>query len=301
MTQQNPSLGRRSGPEFVIPEVGGPPPQVQLQPVPTRIHEPAPAPVVAPPLPSTTEPRRPRRLLLVSMCVVLGAAAGAGAAVVVDRVSPARVAAPQQLPAPGPLGSVPDAQQAASALLPSVVDVRAGGSRGSGFVFDGFGRILTNSHVVDGFARVMIGFADGRQVAGRVVGTDAGSDIAVVEVTVPPPPAAALGISAELRIGQPVIAVGAPLGLSSSVTAGIVSALERTPRLGGRTGLPMVQTDASINPGNSGGPLANLQGQVIGVNTAIATTGAETGNIGIGFAVPIDRAIEVADRIVAAD
>lgn len=300
MTQDDPGLGRRSGPDFVVPATATAAPHDSRPVVPTRIAAAPPAPPVAPPEPVVVV-RAPRRIRLLALCLVAGAAAGAGAALVIDEVAPAPVAARQQVPAAGPLGGVPDAQQAAAALLPSVVDVRAGGSRGSGFVFDGAGRILTNTHVVEGFSRVMIGFADGRQVAGRVVGTDAASDIAVVEGSVAPPPPAALGLSGDVRIGQPVIAVGAPLGLSSSVTAGIVSALDRSARLGGRPGLPMVQTDASINPGNSGGPLANLQGQVIGVNTAIATTGPETGNIGIGFAVPIDRAIEVADRIIAAD
>jgi putative serine protease PepD len=111
-------------------------------------------------------------------------------------------------------------------------------------------------------------------------------------------------VSSALRIGQPVIAVGAPVGLNSTVTAGIVSAVDRSARLGAgrQPELPMVQTDASFNPGNSGGPLANLHGQVVGMNTAIATIGGtDSGNIGIGFAVPTDRAAAVARQLIERD
>jgi putative serine protease PepD len=233
--------------------------------------------------------------------VVLGATAGAGAGFLAgDQTGGAN--AVRQAPVAAVPGGAPDAQGAAAALLPSVVDIRAGNARGSGFVIDPDGRVMTNSHVVEGFSRVSVGYADGRESAARVVGTDPATDIAVLEVAGAPPPAAKLGSSSALRIGQPVIAVGAPLGLSSSVTAGIVSALDRAARLGGQPGQPMVQTDASINPGNSGGPLADLQGRVIGVNTALASLGgADAGNIGIGFAVPIDRAVEVSRRIIEND
>ena len=109
-------------------------------------------------------------------------------------------------------------------------------------------------------------------------------------------------MSSAVRIGQPVIAVGAPLGLSSTVTAGIVSSVDRVARMGPGPEQVMLQTDASINPGNSGGPLANLQGQVVGMNTAIATVGeASAGSIGIGFAVPIDRAVTIARQIIDDD
>ena len=133
----------------------------------------------------------------------------------------------------------------------------------------------------------------GRTVAAEVVGSDreqrhrraAGARAATCR-------AAVLGVSADLRIGQPVIAVGSPLGLTGTVTSGVVSALERR-----STAEAMIQTDASINPGNSGGPLVDLDGRVVGINTSIATLGGRgSGNIGIGFAVPIDRAAEVAQR-----
>jgi putative serine protease PepD len=263
---------------------------------------PAPVPTV-----TAVEPQRPdrapRRFGLIATCVVFGAVAGAVGGMVIDvAVENASTPSFVQQQQPRALGTVPDAQDAAAAVLPSVVDIRAGNSRGSGFVMDPDGRIMTNSHVVEGFSRVLVGFADGRQSAARVVGADAATDIAVVEVASQPAPAAVLGMSSALRIGQPVIAVGAPLGLSSSVTAGIVSAVDRVAGRRGQPGQPMVQTDASINPGNSGGPLANLQGQVVGVNTALATVGGpEAGNIGIGFAVPIDRALTVARELIDND
>lgn len=306
MTDQQGHLGgragRRAGPEFVTPLHRAPPARPVPAAVPTRIRLPPPAAAHnVPPPPAQPPARAPRRFLLVTACLVVGAVAGAGAGLVAGGADVATVMRQQPPPAAVP-GAVPDAQTAAAALLPSVVDIRAGNSRGSGFVIDDQGRVMTNSHVVQGYRRVAVAYADGRESMARVVGTDPATDIAVLEVAGPAPAAAAIGTSSVLRIGQPVIAVGAPLGLSSSVTAGIVSATDRTARLGGQPGLPMVQTDASINPGNSGGPLANLQGQVIGVNTALATVGgAEAGNIGIGFAVPIDRAIEVARQIIEND
>jgi putative serine protease PepD len=274
--------------------------------VPTRIViDPPQAPAV-PTTPATSTPAgrpRPRVALLVTACLIAGGAAGAGAGLLAAGPDlPATIR--QYQPGAGGLGTVPDAQSAANALLPSVVQISAGSSRGSGFAIDDQGHVITNNHVIQGFSRVLVQRRDGRESAARVVGTDPGSDVAVLEVIGDPPPAATLGASSALRIGQPVIAVGAPLGLNSSVTAGIVSSIDRTARLGPdpQAELPMVQTDASINPGNSGGPLANLQGQVVGMNTAIATIGgAEAGSIGIGFAVPIDRAAAIARQIIEAD
>jgi putative serine protease PepD len=204
----------------------------------------------------------------------------------------------QQGPATEAAAARPDSEAAARAILPSVVQVRAGRGTGSGFVVDDSGHVVTNQHVVEGASQVSLLLADGRRVGARVVG-DEDEDIAVLRVDGDPPSAARLGTSRSLQIGQPVIAVGSPLGLAGTVTAGIISATSRSSRLGGES-RPMVQTDASINPGNSGGPLVDLQGRVVGVNTAIATTSASGGNIGIGFAVPIDRALRVARGIIAA-
>jgi putative serine protease PepD len=303
-------LGRRpAGPSFLAPGSSPEPPRPIPAPLPTRIAFRAPeaAPSVPPPLAVPAAPRRSKvgaaflaAPLLLTTCLLFGGAAGAGAGLWAAEQSSGAVFR-QNPPAAAPVvpGAVPDAQSAAQALLPSVVQVAAGNSRGSGFAIDDRGRIMTNSHVIEGFQRVLVRLPDGRRGAARVVGADPQMDVAVLEMTGDPPPPAALGLSAGLAIGQPVIAAGAPLGLASTVTAGIISAVDRTARLGSQPEQQLLQTDASINPGNSGGPLANLQGQVIGMNTAIATVGgAEAGNIGIGFAVPIDRAIEVARRII---
>ena len=156
---------------------------------------------------------------------------------------------------------------------------------------DDRGHVLTNHHVVAGADEVTLVLSTGRRVSAEVVGSSRADDIAVLRASDGKLPAARLGVSDDLRIGQAVIAVGSPLGLNGTVTAGVVSALDRQ---------QMIQTDASINPGNSGGPLVDLAGRVVGINTSIATLGGRaSGNIGIGFAVPIDRAADVAADILA--
>jgi putative serine protease PepD len=206
----------------------------------------------------------------------------------------------QQRDAPGSTasGTQGDMEAAASAVMPSVVQVRVGRGSGSGFVLDDQGHVMTNHHVVAGSSQVGLVLENGDRISARVIGSDARNDIAVLAADGSRLRAAQLGVSADLRIGQPVIAVGSPLGLTGTVTAGIISNVERTARLGDTT-LPMIQTDAAINPGNSGGPLVDADGRVVGVNTSIATLGGQrSGNIGIGFAVPIDRALDVASDIL---
>jgi putative serine protease PepD len=204
----------------------------------------------------------------------------------------------------------------AQALLPSTVQIQAeydgkeNGATGSGFVLDGSGHIVTNNHVVADAATdegpIWVVDTDGRRVKATIVGRSPVYDIAVLSA-----PAAhglkpaSLGASAALRVGEQVVAIGSPLGLSSTVTAGIVSALDR-PVTTGDSGddlsyINAVQTDAAINPGNSGGPLVNLLGQVVGVNSAIATTGGvqdEAGNIGVGFAIPVEQVRTTAAQIL---
>jgi putative serine protease PepD len=200
---------------------------------------------------------------------------------------------------PGPVAAAPGAGLAdvAAGVLPSVVSIEVRGTRGSGtgsgFVLDDRGHVLTNAHVVSGSGQVRVAFADGRRSTAEVVGTDTATDIAVLRVPGGTPPPLPLGVSADLRVGEAVLAVGSPLGLSGTVTSGIVSALDREPRRGAAT----IQTDAPINPGNSGGPLLDAAGRVVGINTSIASLGS--GNIGIGFAVPVDRAAAVAERLLA--
>ena len=169
-------------------------------------------------------------------------------------------------------------------------------SAGSGVIVDAQrGYVLTNHHVIKDAQQIAVTLRDGRRLEAKLLGSDAGTDVALLTVRADNLKALALGDSDNLRVGDYVIAIGNPFGLGQTVTTGIVSAL-------GRTGLDIegyedfIQTDASINPGNSGGPLVNLQGQVVGINTAILAPGG--GNIGIGFAVPINMARRVMDQIV---
>jgi S1-C subfamily serine protease len=163
-------------------------------------------------------------------------------------------------------------------------------SLGSGFVWSSDGIIVTNNHVVEGASRITVNFNDGTQLPARLIGVDPDSDLAVLRVDARRVAAAPIGTSSDLMIGETVIAVGNPFGLSGSVTTGVVSALGRSvpSKEAGRTFTDFIQTDASINPGNSGGPLLNIEGRVVGINTAIL------GNAqGIGFAIPVDRAKKV--------
>jgi serine protease Do len=166
---------------------------------------------------------------------------------------------------------------------------------GSGFVYDDHGHILTNNHVVESAAKLTVTFSDGTEAAAKVVGTDPRSDVAVIKVEDTSHPALHRGQSGKLRVGEMVMAVGSPFGLSHSVTTGIISATDRN-QVGINEFESFLQTDAAINPGNSGGPLVNMMGQVIGINSAIVTT--TRGNDGVGFAIPIDMASTVADNLI---
>ena len=167
-------------------------------------------------------------------------------------------------------------------------------SLGTGFVFDSTGLVLTNYHVVAQGSRIQVTMDDGSDYTAKVIGTDPGGDLAVLKIQADGPfPVAPLGTSTDLMLGEPTIAIGNPFGLNQSVSAGVVSALHRTVRAEGRSYYDFIQTDASINPGNSGGPLLNADGQVIGVCSAIYANAQ-----GIGFAIPIDRAVRVARELV---
>ena len=166
---------------------------------------------------------------------------------------------------------------------------------GSGFIIDKSGLILTNAHVVDKADRVTVRFKDGRTFEGKVQGADEVTDLAVVKINARGDlPVAPLGSSANVQVGDWAIAVGNPLGLDNTVTLGIVSTLKRPSSQVGISDkrLDFIQTDAAINPGNSGGPLLNAQGEVIGINTAIRADG-----MGIGFAIPIDKAKSIASQL----
>jgi S1-C subfamily serine protease len=174
---------------------------------------------------------------------------------------------------------------------PAVVSIGRVSSRGpagagSGVVFTSDGYVLTNAHVVAGAAHLELGFTDGTTVRGHVVGLDHTTDLAVVRASGSTPRHAELGASSSLRVGQLVVAIGNPLGFSSTVSAGVVSALGRTMRAkDGRAMEGIIQSDVALNPGNSGGPLVDSRGRVVGINTAIIL-GAQ----GISFSVPIDTA-----------
>ena len=178
---------------------------------------------------------------------------------------------------------------------------RQGTATGTGFVIDEDGRIVTNAHVVEGAEKIEVTLGEGEKTyAGKVLGADASTDIAVIEVDaaageLEPLP---LGVSGEVEVGDAVIAIGNPFGLDLTATAGIVSAIQREISAPNGFLIPdAIQTDASINPGNSGGPLLDAGGEVIGVNSQIESAGGE-GNVGIGFAVPIDTTREIAQQLI---
>ncbi len=201
-------------------------------------------------------------------------------------------------------GSIADI---AARVQPAVVQLNVttgqGGGTGSGFIISDDGYIITNNHVAGDSAggEIEVSFSDGSTLPGRLIGANAGYDLALVKVDGTGLPTVPLGSSDALNVGDAVIAVGSPLGLQGTVTSGIVSALDRPVTAGGETSetafINAIQTDAAINPGNSGGPLLNGNGEVIGVNSAIATTGAQAGSIGLGFAIPIDTAKRIVDEI----
>jgi putative serine protease PepD len=212
---------------------------------------------------------------------------------------------------PAAAGSV---QAVAAQVLPSVVKIDVSGAQGagsgSGIILSSDGQILTNNHVValagDG-GTLRVTFNDGTHADAKVLGTDPLTDTALIQAqdTSGLTPAT-IGKSGDLAVGQSVVAIGSPLGLEATVTSGIVSALNRpvdvgTVSQGNSTVYPAIQTDAAINPGNSGGALVDLNGHVVGINAAIATAGGsttgESGNIGVGFAIPMDEVMPIVDQM----
>ncbi len=295
---------------------------------------------VMPRLTAQKEDGRARRsVVLVAATVVLALGAGIGGGFIGANISDSRTAtataatdtsltqqsAAETASANAPVGSV---EQVADKVLPSVVSVIAvsdtSGGEGSGVILTGDGYILTNNHVVTGATDLTVRFNDGSTATAKIIGTDPTSDLAVIKVEgvsglIP----ATLGTSADLVVGEQVVAIGTPLGLSATVTTGIVSALNRPVRtasedsgqqqqLPGQQGqsttassdtvLNAIQTDAAINPGNSGGPLVDMDGKIVGINSAIASLSrdstSQSGSIGVGFAIPIDSAARVAQEII---
>jgi S1-C subfamily serine protease len=172
---------------------------------------------------------------------------------------------------------------------------------GSGFVVDRAGHIVTNYHVVRGATTIQVSFSNNERYGAKLVGSDPSTDIAVLKVNVPASALKALplGNSDEVRVGDQVIAIGNPFGLDRSVTAGIVSAVQRRIEAPNNLSIAhVIQTDAALNHGNSGGPLLNAQGQVVGVNAQIETGGVSDGNVGIGFAIPINTVKDVVAQLI---
>src|SRR5262249_1619495 len=166
---------------------------------------------------------------------------------------------------------------------------------GSGFVIDGEGHILTNNHVIEGADKIEVKLGESdKEYTAEVVGTDPASDLALLKVSAPTSELTplTLGDSSKMEVGDPVVAIGNPFGLDRTVTSGIVSALQRQIQAPNGFSIDnVIQTDAAINPGNSGGPLINGAGEVIGINSQIETGGSGSdGNVGIGFAIPINTA-----------
>ena len=283
----------------------------------------------------TGAPRQPRSAhhrgrgtLLAAATVAVAVAAGSTAGVFGARLTSGAGTDPlarlnSAVAAAGGPAAVGSVEQVAAVLLPSVVSVlsssSAAAAEGSGIILTSDGLILTNNHVISGARSLQVQFNDGSTAQAAVVGADGTDDLAVIRAAgVSGLTPATLGTSADLRIGQAVVAVGSPLGLSATVTSGIVSALNRPvrassdqqqlPGLGqGQTQsqdtvMDAIQTDAAINPGNSGGPLVDLTGSVIAVNAAIAslssTASSQGGSIGVGFAIPIDQATRIAQEII---
>lgn len=271
------------------------------------------------PLVSTARP--PRRLVSLFAAASLSAVVGAGAGIgsysyltadlgASSTVSPIQVTTVPAADSPVLDGTI---SAAAAKILPSVVTITVrtsqGGGGGTGVVLDRDGHILTNHHVVEAVTSqdtLTVSFDNGTTAEASVVGTSASNDLAVIKVDgVAGLHPATFAASSSVKVGQGVVAVGAPLGLSETVTSGIVSNTARPVRSGADDDAVYlaVQTDTAINPGNSGGPLVNLNGAVLGVNSSIATTGssggtAQGGSIGIGFAIPADVATRVAGELI---
>lgn len=299
-----------------VPDAAGPP---AAGPVPTAGPLPVPA-TAAPHAPARAAVRRRRRrhLPVTWVVPVVVASLGAGFA---GGVLGARSASDDRIPDAGlptagtsaqPVDRSPESVAGVAAgVLPSVVSIEVetadGVGSGSGFVLRQDGYVLTNNHVVSGAGddEVVVLLSDGSEHAARVVGATAEYDLAVLKIDVTGLVPLALGDSDAIVVGDPVVAVGAPLGLVGTVTTGIVSALNRPVVAGDQTEqafINAIQTDAAINPGNSGGPLVNAAGEVVGINSAIAQppgrlTGA-SGSIGLGFAIPSNQARRTAEQLI---
>ncbi|SDU96445.1 putative serine protease PepD [Microlunatus sagamiharensis] len=318
-----PAPDRASAPR--VPDTRATPwsPPHAAEQAPAAYHWPFGEPVSAP-----EPPRSPRRraggtagviALAAVTALLVGGGAGFGAARLSERPASTSVSDPapsEPAPAPVPSGETTTTVEVARRALPGTVmiEVRGSGEQGtgSGFVLDREGHIMTNNHVVAGAAdgaRLRVVFSDGRRTSATLVGRSPSYDLAVIKVDADERlRPLETGDSSSARVGATVVAVGSPLGLPGTVTQGIVSAVDRpvTVNESGSADAPTayidgIQTDAPINPGNSGGPLVDASARVVGVNSAILTLGSgqgQAGNIGIGFAIPINQARTIGDLLV---
>jgi putative serine protease PepD len=284
------------------------------------------------PAPQPTAPPRRRRTGLaaavVATSLLVGGGAGIGGAAWWDATqgestsppatTPASTSTVSQSQAPAADGSV---ESVAQEVLPSVVKIdvtgQQGSGSGSGIILTADGTILTNNHVVELAAdggSIKVSFDDGTSAEAEILGTDPLTDTAVIRATdVSGLTPATIGKSANLGVGEGVVAIGSPYGLDATVTSGIVSALDRPVNVGSddqgnSTTYPAIQTDAAINPGNSGGPLVDMTGAVVGINSSIRTAASqspygqsEAGSIGLGFAIPIDEVMPIVDQMAAGE
>ncbi len=257
---------------------------------------------------------------VITASLLLGGAAGVGGAAAWQEWSPGGVDTTTTGPTASQVvdrGDTPAAdgsvEQVAAQVLPSVVKIDVSGSEGSGsgsgIVLSPDGAILTNQHVIEVAAEggnISVSFTDGSRADATIVGSDPLTDTAVIQAEgVSDLTPATIGVSGNLDVGQGVVAIGSPFGLDSTVTSGIVSALDRPVSVGSdgegnSTTYPAIQTDAAINPGNSGGPLVDMNGDVVGINSSIRTSASsaeEGGSIGLGFAIPIDEVLPIIDQI----
>ncbi|MCU0491148.1 MAG: trypsin-like peptidase domain-containing protein [Chloroflexaceae bacterium] len=267
---------------------------------PYRFDTPSEFPPSSPPPAPPTPPAKRKSRLGLALLLALTLAGGAVGGGAVGTIAASRWLAPQEAPvlasAPAPLPLSPPSapispattiagevyRKVGTAVVEVAVRGARGGGAGSGVVIDASGLVLTNNHVINGARSITLRFADGATRPASIVRTDPANDLAVLQVELPPGATVApMADSTGVQVGDVVVAIGNPFGLEQTVTQGIISAVQRS-------GRNLLQTDAPINPGNSGGPLLNANGEVIGINTSIASP--VRGSVGIGFAVPINTA-----------
>ncbi len=279
---------------------------------PPSVPAPDAAPAVVP------AARRQRPVALLAMTAVMAGLVGGGVATATVRLANAPAAPAAGAAATGSRSAQPVAdgsvEAVAKAVLPSTVQIQmrasdGSGDTGSGSIISTDGYILTNNHVVAGAASggaLTVLFNDGSKATAKLVGRDAGDDVAVIKADgVSGLTAIKIGSAASLQVGQTVVALGSPLALAGTVTEGIVSAVDRPVSTAGdgttTSVMNAIQTDTAINPGNSGGPLVNLRGELVGMNSAgasLGSNGQETGSIGLGFAIPVDQAMRIANQLI---